>query len=54
MTHDSIGAHLSRDVRSGAAGHVAAPESTSAIGPYTLILLEAYVGMVNWRLCGGL
>jgi hypothetical protein len=52
MTHDSIGAHLSREVRSGAAGHVAAPESTSAIGPYTLILLEAYIGMVNWRLCG--
>jgi hypothetical protein len=22
------------------------------IGPYTLILLEAYVGMVNWRLSG--
>jgi hypothetical protein len=33
-------------------GHVAAPKSTSAIGPYTLILLEVYVGMVNWRLYG--
>jgi hypothetical protein len=29
-THDSAGAHLRREVRSGAIGHVVAPEPTSA------------------------
>jgi hypothetical protein len=29
-THGSIGAHLSKEVRSGGEGHVAAPELTSA------------------------
>jgi hypothetical protein len=29
-TRDSAGSHLSREVRSGAVGHVAAPEPTSA------------------------
>jgi hypothetical protein len=30
MTYGSTGAHLRREVRSGAAGHVSAPEPTSA------------------------
>jgi hypothetical protein len=30
MTRGSVGAHLSREARSGAVGHVAAPEPTSA------------------------
>jgi hypothetical protein len=29
-THGSTGAHLSKEVRSGATGHVAVPELTSA------------------------
>jgi hypothetical protein len=31
-TRDNVGAHLSKEARSGAVGHVAAPELTSARG----------------------